>query len=178
MSLRQMFDHVCDPVKGWVPGNMSALDKAAKISANVTIDPVFKGRVVHLNSEGEFEMGCVGKQMAIFLMGNNDDNDVAQLSDDDFQGIIPDGDTFGLVATGGYEIATTEFDPAQTYAYNDSLRAIASNSNATTGGRLTNQGVTLYTTAVCGVVSKPPAINHLKRSLLTFWPVYLPGTDS
>ncbi len=177
-ALRQMFDHTCTPVKGWVPGNMGSIDKAAEMSANVTVDPVFKGRVVHLNSEGEFELGCTGHQMPIFLMGNTDDNDVAVLADDDFQGAIPAGNMFGLVAIGGYEIATTEFDPAQDYAYNDLLRAVASNSDATTGGRLTNQSIVLYTNAVCGVVSKPVTASHLRRDLLQFWPVFLPGSGA
>lgn len=173
---RQMFDHTLDAVKGWLPGNMASLDCSAKLSANVTIDPVYAGRVVHKNADGEFEMGVTGTQMAIFLLQNSDDPDVQNEGGDDFQAIAPTGVMSGLVATGGYEVATTEFDSAQTYAINDVVRAVASNSNATTGGRLTNASFTLGTTAGVGVVSKAVAQNSHKKNVLTLWTAYIPGT--
>lgn len=173
---RQMFDHTLDAVKGWIPGNMASLDCAAKLSANVTIDPVYAGRVVHKNDDGEFEMGVTGTQMGIFLTQNSDDKDVEGDSGDDMQAIAPTGVMSGLVATGGYEVATTEFDDDQTYHINDALRAIASNSNATTGGRLTNASFTLGTTAAVGVVSKLPAANSHKKRVLTLWTAFIPGT--
>lgn len=179
---RQMFDHTLDAVKGWIPGNMGSVDFTAKLSANVTIDPVYQGRVVHLNSDGEFEMGCTGDQMAIFLLQNSDDTDVANEGATDDQPISPSGNMTGLVAIGGFELASTEFDADQTYAPNDSLRAVASNSNATTGGRLTNQSVVKVAsatpqsaTAVCGRVSKGVTVNAFKKSVLNFWPVHIPG---
>jgi hypothetical protein len=173
-----MVDNSLDALKGWMPGNMGSIDKAAKLSANVTIDPVLQGRVVHLNSEGEFEMGCTGHQMAIFLLQNSDDTDVTNSSDGGmWTPIVPKGFMTGLVAIGGYELADTAFDADQDYVYNDMLRAVASNSNATTGGRLTNQTITLFTNAVCGIVSKPPANNANAKSVICFWPVFCPGTD-
>lgn len=177
-ATRQMFDHTLDAVKGWMPGNMASLDCSAKLSANVTVDPVYAGRVVHKNDDGEFELGCVGMQMAIFLRQNSSDFDVSPDTGDDYQGISPTGVMSGLVATGGYEVATTEYDRDQTYHVNDALRAIASNSNATTGGRLTNAGFTLGTTAAVGVVSKLPAQNSHKKYVLTLWTAFIPGTDS
>lgn len=179
---RNMFDHTLDAVKGWVPGNMGSVDFAAKLSANVTIDPVYQGRVVHLNSAGEFEMGCVGDQMAIFLMQNSDDTDVESSGSNDDQQTFPRRVMQGLVAIGGYELASTEFDTDQTYAPNDSLRAIASNTVAATGGRLTNQGVVKVAsasastaTAVCGRVSRGVKTNTHRKSVLYFWPVHIPG---
>lgn len=175
---RQMFDHTLDAVKGWLPGNMASLDCHGKLSADVTVDPVYAGRVVHKNDDEEFELGVVGTQMAIFLLQNSDDPDVANEGGDDFQAIAPRGNQSGLVATGGYEVASTEYDRDQTYHVNDVLRAIKSNSNATTGGRLTNAGFTLGTTAGVGVVSKLPAKNSHKKYVITFWTAYIPGTDS
>jgi hypothetical protein len=172
-----MFDHTLDAVKGWLPGNMASLDAAAKLSANVTIDPVYQGRVVHKNADEEFEMGCTGTEMAIFLMQNSDDYDVKNDGGNEWGAIAPTGVMSGLVATGGYELATTEFDSSRDYTVNDPLRAVASNSNATTGGRLTNESVTLYTTAVCGIVSKPVKKNMHGKNVLTLWPVFCPGTD-
>lgn len=172
---RQMFDHTLDAVKGWLPGNMGALDCSAKLSANVTIDPVYAGRVVHKNDSGEFEMGVTGTMMPIFLLQNSDDHDVRVDGGTDFYAIAPRGTMSGLVATGGYEVATTEFDDDQTYHINDIVRAVASNSNATTGGRLTNASFTLYTNAGVGVVSKLPAANSHRKRVLTIWPAYIPG---
>ena len=172
---RQMFDHTLDAVKGWLPGNMGALDCAAKLSTNVTISPVYAGRVVHKNDDEEFEMGVTGTQMAIFLFQNSDDYDVQGDSSDDTQSISPTGVMSGFVATGGYEVATTEYDQDQTYHVNDVLRAVASNNNATTGGRLTNASFTLGTTAGVGVVSKLPAKNSHKKYVITLWTAYIPG---
>jgi len=59
-----------------------------------------------------------------------------------------------------------EFDSAQTYHVNDPLRAIASNSSATTGGRMTNAGFTFGTTAYVGVVSKLPTLNSDKVNVI------------
>ncbi len=173
---RQMFDHSLDAVKGWIPGNMASLDKSAKLSANVTVDPVYAGRVAHLNDDGEFELGVTGSQMAIFLGQNSDDSDVSNLGGNNWQAVSSTGVMSGIVATSGTELASSEFDSAMTYHVNDLLRAVASNSNATTGGRLTNASVTLNTTACVGVVSKVPALNHHRVSIITFWPVYVPGT--
>ena len=172
----QMFTHTLDAVKGWIPGNMGSLDSKGKLSANVTIDPVYAGRCVHLNSVGEYEMGVTGTQMPIFLLQNSTDFDVANDGGDDWEAISSRGTMSGLVATGGYELATTEFDDDQVYAINDLVRAVASNSNATTGGRLTNAGITLFTQACVGVVSKLVAQNSHKKRVLTFWPAYIPGT--
>lgn len=174
---RQMFAHSLIALKGWLPGNMGALDNSAQLSANVTIDPVFAGRVVHQTDAGEYEMGCTGTQMAIFLLQNSDDPDVSN-NDGVSQAVNPDGTMSGLVATGGYEVTSTEFDDDQTYAVNNQLRAVASNSNATTGGRLTNQGITVGTNAVCGVVSKLPYSNSDGVRVIQFWPVYCPGSGA
>lgn len=173
---RQMFDHTLDAVKGWLPGNMSSLDCSGKLSPNVTINPVYAGRVVHKNDNGEFEMGVTGTQMAIFLLQNSDDPDVQNNGGQHWNAIAPTGVLSGLVATGGYELASTEFDDSRTYRVNDPLRAVASNTNATTGGRLTNESVVLFQTAIVGIVSKPPAKNSHGKKVLTFWPVFCPGT--
>jgi hypothetical protein len=175
-ALPHDFAHSLDALKGWLPGNMGAVDKNAQLSANVTIYPVYAGRVVHLNSVGQFEMGAVGNQMPIFLRQNSTDPDVYPVSDNGSISVVTTGIMAGLVAIGAYELSSTEFDTTQTYHYNDYLRATASNTNASTGGLLTNQSITLYTNNICGVVSAPPALNENSVSVISFWPVYLPGT--
>jgi len=142
--MAQMFAHTLDAVKGWF--HMAALDFTAKLSDNVTIT-AYAGRCVHLNNDGEFEMGVLGSQMPIFLLQNSTDSDVA----------------------------------------NSGVRAVASNSNQTTGGRLTNQSVitlenssslssSTNPTAIVGVVSRAPRKRQSDRNtVLAFWPVYKPG---
>lgn len=173
----QMFDHTLDALKGWPAPN--ALDFVAKLSTNVTLTPVPAGRCVHNTASG-FEMGVILTQMPIFLLNGSTDADVANAGGDLWTAIAPAGFLSGLVATGGYELETTEFDTAQTYALNDHLKAIDDNAGAT-GGTLTNQSLgTLYHAsnmeARVGVVSRGKRTNAYGKSVLSFWPVYLPGS--
>jgi hypothetical protein len=182
--MAQMFDHTLDAVKGWF--HMAALDFTAKLSDNVTIT-AYAGRCVSLNNDGEFEMGVTGSKMPIFLLQNSTDADVQNAGGSVWYPISPEGNLTGLVAKGAYELETTEFDTAQTYYPNDYLRAVASNSNQTTGGRLTNQSVVALEnatslsgstnpTAIVGVVSRAPRKRQTDRNtVLAFWPVYKPG---
>lgn len=178
------FEHALDARKGWFDVQ-STLDHRAKLSANVTFD-VPEGRVVHLNSAGEFEMGVSGTQMGIFLINGSGDYDVSNPGTTAgglfmHRAITPAGYNSGLVAEGGFELVTTEFDADRTYAKNDLLTAGTSNTVSTTGGVLTNAGtagngkVLQYTDAACGVVSTGVEENHHGVDVLAFWTTYLPG---
>lgn len=182
---RQMTAHTLEAPKGWPSPH--AVDFAAKLSANVTIDPVFSGRVVHLNASGEFEMGlptAVGaSHMPIFLFNNSDDPDVENPGGDAatvsgvWVAIAPTGKMMGLVAAGAYEMESTEFEAeatAGTYAPGDPLSATADNTDATTGGRITKNGITAYGDPLCGVVSRGVLSNSHGQNALAFWPVWLP----
>lgn len=187
---RQMTAHTLEAPKGWPSPH--AVDFAAKISANVTIDPVFAGRCVHVNAEGEFEMGvptvapASGKiYMPIWLFQNSDDPDVSNDggitgSESDEPGgwmaLAPTGVIMGLVGAGAYELETTEFEPeaslGSTYEPNDALTATNNNSNAVTGGRMT-KGVP-YTDPIVGIVSRAVFVNSHRKNSLGFWPYVLP----
>jgi len=97
--------------------------------------------------------------------------------------IAPTGVMTGLVCNGAYEIEDTEFDTERTYAPNDLLTAVASNTDAA-GGLLTNAGsgaagnVQQYVDPVCGVVSRGAFTNHHGVSVLAFWPEWLPAAYS
>ena len=171
-----MYEHGLDIAKGWF--QPAALDFSAPLSANVTF-VVPRGRVVHVNDAGEFEMGVDLTQMAIFLLNGSEDFDVSNPGTTPagnfmHQAIRPSGNMSGLVATGGYEIESTEFDDTQTYEANDCIGALANNTTLATGGVLTNQGITAYGDAVCGVVSRGRFVNAHGIPVLAFWPVYLP----
>lgn len=182
----QMFDHTLDAVKGWF--HEAALDNSAKLSANVTIDPFEQGRVVHLNASSEYESGVANASMAIFLLNSSNDPDVANPGGDYWQAIAPTGKMSGLVASGAYELESSEYRSAGTYNPGQLLAAEVANTTAATGGVLSDQddaaaGLTVpwagagTTQAICGVVSTGVAANSHGINVLRFWPVYLPGTS-
>lgn len=178
----QMFAHGLDVKKGWF--DMASLDYSAKLSTAVTFD-VKRGRVVHVDTNGNFVPGAHKTCPAIFLLNGSDDADVSNpgynspMSSANFMhiAVAPTGKMSGLVATGGYEISSTEFDTSRTYQPGDLLsatRASATVPNAT-DGRLTNNSVTQFTTPVVGVVSSGAGKNHNGVQALSFWCVWLPG---
>ena len=166
---------------------MAALDYTAKLSSDVTVTTVYAGRCVHLNATGEFELGCTGSQMPIFILQNSDDNDVSNTGGTTWYPIGPTGVITGLVAKGSYELETTEFDTARTYAPNDFLRCKSSSNSSADGGLLTNNSVVTLEnssalsgstnpTAVVGVVSRGVRKRQSDRNnVLAFWPTYKPG---
>jgi hypothetical protein len=183
-----MFEQALDVPKGWF--HLAALDKSAPLENTILTDTteVPAGRVAHLNSAGEFELGASGTEMPIFLWNGKDHPDVYNdgvspvTSTTHWIGISPTGVMSGLVATGGYEMQTTEYDGDQTYAPNELLTSSAA-------GVLTNAAVTQYTTHVVGVTSfhvnednqpatpatGPEGTNAHGVSTLTFWPYFLPA---
>ena len=178
-----MFEHRLTPTKGWF--QPAALDHQAKMSANVEFSPN-AGRVVHLNAAGEFEMGIAGASMPLFLFSGASDFDVAIPGVTPgglfmHKAISPAGNLQALVATGGYELQSTEFDTTKTYAPNELLTAAASNCNSATGGVITNAGtgdggrVEQFVDPVCGVVSRGSFNNEHGVPVVAFWPLYLPG---
>jgi hypothetical protein len=169
-----MYEHALTPLKGWVKSN--CLDYSAPVSANVTFS-IPQGRVMHVNSSGEFETGVNSTKMAIFAFNASDALTVTNpgtTSSGNFvhQAIFPTGVTSGLVATGGYELASSEFKTSDTYAPNNTLTADVANTTLATGGVL-KRG-TVYTSNICGVVSKGIVKNELGVDMLHFWPVYVP----
>jgi len=183
----QMFVHTLNPLKGWP--SQTALDIGGKLHSAVTIDPLFAGRCVHVASldpptvtgglnTPRYKTGVTGTKMGIFLFQNSNDPDVTNDGGTDWYAIVPTGVILGLVATGAYELETTEYDTALTYAPNEPLRAISADTDATTGGRLTNAGFVFGTTAYVGVVSRGTFTNAYGRSALAFWPVYAPTASA
>lgn len=179
---RQMFDHTLDAIKGWF--QMAALDYTAKISANVVVS-VYAGRCAHINAVGEFELGCTGSMMPIFLLQNGTDNDVSNDGGTTWYPIGPTGTITGLVGSGSYELETTEFDSANTYAPNEYLRCKSSSQSSADGGLLTNANTVAAEagsgnpTNIVGVVSRGVRKRQSDRNnVLAFWTVYKPGKDT
>ena len=183
-------DHALNFLQGYDP--LHSLQNAAPMAAAVTLE-AYTGRVVHLNASGEYEMGVSGTQMGIFLIPSDSDPDVTSPTysrGGKFMSQAPAGrNASGIVATGGFEIETTEFDaePAVAYAPNQLLTAKASNTDQATGGVLSNDrngaggsagAVRAYQDAACGVVSSGVSYNeHQQRDMLSLWTIYLPASS-
>lgn len=172
----KMTSHMLDALKGWP--NPHALDFQAKLSSNVTIDPFYAGRVVHLNASGEFETGVGTGDMPLFLFQSSNDPDVDNYggdpstdSDLPWVPVAPTGVMGALVATGGYELWSTEYKSDETYHPNDKLTATVANTTLATGGVL--KPGTLGTNCICGIVSRGVISRH-NKSVLAFWPTFLP----
>ena len=189
----QMFDHALDFLKGWP--REKAVDFSAKLSANVdaTSLPVYGGQVAHVNDEGEFELGAKQAMMPVFLIQGSTDKDVANPNDPanpSWYSVIPSGTMSGLVAIGAYELQSTEYDTSATYHVNDPLHAPTADqitgADKSKAGVLYNKrnwpggnaaAITVYTDHVCGVVSRMPGLNANRRSVISFWPVYVPAVN-
>ncbi len=113
---RQMTEHTLNALKGWPAPH--ALDHAAVLSESIPGAnlPVLGGSVVRLNAAGKFELGVgTANVMPLFLFQNSDDPDVVNEGGDPatdkgvFIGITPSGKAMALVATGAYELTSTEF---------------------------------------------------------------------
>jgi hypothetical protein len=202
----QMFKNTLNPLKGWP--SPTALDFVGQLHSAVTISPLPAGRCVHVDSitaitagygpgpaTGKggvplLKTGVVGTQMGLFTFQGSQDFDVSNPSSsttnasgtiNDWFAVAPVGNIMCLVATGAYELETTEFDTAQTYLPNQPLRAVSADTVATAGtggGCLTNQGVTVGTNAFVGVVSRGVYTNAYGVSALAFWPVYDRGNGT
>ena len=187
----QMFTNTLDAIKGWF--HEAALDHSAGMSGvvqkdNAGVELEFKqGTACSLDADGNLTIGVGGTDVAIFLLNSEDDPDVANASfagSGEWVAVGPSGQLSGLVATGGYELESTEYKDAA-YAPGDTLdcpvAGQGSNAAHADAGKL--QAGDAYVDAIVGVVSKKQvassASGHVKnshgQSVLRFWSVWLPA---
>lgn len=184
-----IFEHTMDPTAGYdtTPGHR--LDYTANLSANVSIIP-YAGRVGHLNASGEWEIGCKADKMPCFFMQSSVPYG-HQTTVSPYWKAIGKFPLAALVATGGFELSTTEYDSAETYAISDYLTAGFSNSDQDAGGLLTNKlpadGATALTppwrgggttVTICGQVTAAPETLKNGNTVLRFWTLYFPGSTT
>lgn len=181
--VRNKLKHTLNASKGW-PSPWS-VDLAAEMDSAVTIDPVYAGRVAHLNTSFKLEMGVADVAMPVFLFSNSDDPDVdrsafgSPASDEDaYVGTTPSGKLLCIPARHSCELESTEYDTGYTYTPDKALTATASNTNATTGGVL--KPGSPYVEAICGVVSRGVVKSGYgpSKTALAFWPWYMPRLSS
>lgn len=204
-QVAQMFEQALDALKGWF--HLTALDKSAPLDADLlasaTVTPA--GRCAGINNAGDFVIDvCLANAatftkywsaMPIFLWNGSDHPDVYNDGTSPvtgtvhWYGISPTGIMSGLVATGGYELQTTEFDDTQTYVANDLLSAMNQTDGDAAGdyGKLTNQNAAPGTDRIVGVASwhvqsdnqadaatSPVGTNAHGVTTLSFWSYFLP----
>jgi len=164
----QMYDHELNPVKGWP--SPYAVDKHADYSGD---DTAYRGQVVSLDSNGNFQLGLECAAMPIFLLNTSTNYDVVG---DDYN-LVGSGSGIprmsGLVAVSGLEVESTEYDSDQNYNPNDTLTAGA--PGAADAGVI--KPGTAYTDTICGVVSDGVLTNEFQRTVIRFWPVWLPPLE-
>ena len=180
---RQMTANTLNALKGWP--SQSAVDYVAKLSSNVTVDPVLAGSVVRLNTSDEFELG-VGQNdsMPLFLFNNSDDPDVvndggtASTDKGVWVPVAPTGKMMALVATGAYELVSTAFTGAKT-TFRTNVPLTAEDGNGATAGKLAAHTWGGGETIV-GIVSRDCNAafqdNGYGVDAVAFWPYFLPAT--
>jgi len=170
----QMFDHSLTELSG--RATMHALDFSAAPAAD---EEVFEGSVMTLDSNGQF-VGGMGAgvantqlfehnaPMAIFaIQGTNEFDANSDI------GNISGGVQSGIVASGGYEVQTTEY-VAGTYSPNDLLTFAVGADRGDVGIARDN-----YSDChVVGVVSRGVDTNADNQSVISFWTVFEPAVNS
>lgn len=170
MDAPQMFDHRLNPLKGWP--SPYALDKANEVGDATEEQGIRAGMVIHIDAATQkFKRGLPGNQMPIFAwndyahfdaMGGDDGNISLH---GNMKGMS------GLVATGAYELQTTEFVTGQTYAANTPLTV--QNAAGDDLGKVMPGA--FYADVVCGVVSDGQLTNAHGKDMVAFWSYFLPS---
>jgi hypothetical protein len=162
-----MYDHTLVTVKG--PPRLNRLDFSAAPAAAQTI---LQGAIVSINSAGAIVEGCavgIGANRPMPMWAIQATTDFDANSD---VGNISGGVQSAVVATGGFEIETTEFVDT-VYAPNDLLKP----GLVASLGKFTLATVPPYgAEVIVGCVSKAVATNRDGVSVLRFWTMFLPAS--
>ena len=165
----QMFDHTLNVIKG--PSLMHRLDFAAAPKAGEVIRA---GSVCSIDASGQLVAGCpagtaMNQPMPMFAIQNVDDFD----ANSDI-GNMSGGVMSAIVATGGFEIETTEYEVSGVYNPNDLITASSS-----TPGHIARMGEAPYGGQVAvGCVSKGVSTNADGKSVVRFWTLFLPAGEA
>lgn len=158
----QMFDHMLDPKKGWP--SPYALDKAAAPDTGVT--GINAGTGVSLSASTGLLVKGLGVAGAMPMWAFQGQNEFDVNGD---VGNIISGVVNCLVATGAYELETTEYSGVS-FAVQDPLTLNGSGQVVAAAGGITG------TDDICGIVSTAgPLTNAYGKQTVRFWPVYMPS---
>lgn len=163
-----MFSHLMTPIKG--PNKMNRLDKSVAPKAS---EEIHEGALCSLHSTGTLIAGCAAgstanRPMPMFAI--QDTNDFDANSD---SGNISGGVQSALVATGGFEISTSEYSTvgSPTYNPNDLL------TDGTAGLVKKATAAPYGAQQIVGCVSDGVTTNVDGVSVLAFWTMFLPAGE-
>ena len=162
----QMYDHSLNVIKG--PSKMHRLDYHAASKSGETI---YAGAVCAIDANGQLIAGVptgttFNRPMPMFAIQSVNDFDANSDVGNTSGGVMS-----AVVATGGYEIETTEFVTG-TYNENDLLTA-ASGASA---GKVKRMTISPYGSQnVVGCISTGSSTNADGKSVLRFWSMFLPA---
>lgn len=164
----QAYDHVVVLVAG--PLEPHTLQIGATIADGEAFNA---GALVSLNSSGKVIEGCSDTAMPLWAINGSTDLDVVTegIAHGGGQG-ISGGQVNCYVATGGYELFTSEYDSAtgNTYTANTYLTP----GSGDTKGKVTVAASAYNAHAVVGVVSRGVVTDQYSKGTLYFWPTFLP----
>ena len=162
----QNYDHLLDVISGY--DGMHDLQFKAGIAASESWE---RGALVSLDAAGDLVAGLAAAHaMPLWAINATGDFDVA--SD---VGNISGGVVATFPATGGYEIATTEFDEVAAPAYIPNALLTA----GAVAGEVTAAPNPGYSDVpVVGVVSIGVRTEVYNQEVLQFWPVYQPPVST
>lgn len=173
-----MTEQTLNAVKGWP--NMAAVDYHAAFAADVIEDytRVPPGSVVHLNEEGEFELG-VGTLdvMPMFTFYASDDPVVTNPGGNPatkkgaWVAVSPTGQVMALVANGAYELVSTAYDPDDEDSLVPNALLTSPLAPSADAGKL-KPGVK-GTDMICGMVSRGVVDNGYGHLAVAFWPILI-----
>ncbi|HRV29023.1 MAG TPA: hypothetical protein P5522_09585 [Spirochaetia bacterium] len=180
--MAQSYTHTGEYIRG---GHLGSLVKSRPL-ATAALSSAYAGRIVSIDSSGNFQLGNGGDVtvMPLMLLGGIESPAVySEAADNDW---VParTGDTaVAAVMTGGFELQSTEFDSDETYAPNTYLTADAN-------GILTpvSSVAGSWVVGICSVYENqennqpvptqlPVGRNANGRYVVTFWSYFLPGVD-
>lgn len=182
LSISQMYEHTLTALKGWP--SSAALDKTAVFdtesdpNAGTAYEGVTAGMCLSFNSSGKLIKGINNGAMPMFAMNNSIDYDaVSDTGGTAGRSYGSNGPNIGcLVATGSYELQSTEFLSSDTFNYNDPLTSSVANTGSVKAGWLKKGN--FYDQDTCGVVSKAgPFKNESGVNVIQFWTYFLPSTS-
>ena len=175
----QMYDHTVIELSGRdlsYPLDFAAPQAAAEVLG------VKQGGICSLNADGEFLTGLgegvaneavAGKAvMALIAIQGREEYDV--LSD---VGNFSGGVQSALVASGGYEIETTQF-VADDYVPNEALTFGVDDGTTNNRGLITKAPAAYSDVNVVGVVSRKNRNTEYNKQVLAFWSVFCPPVNT
>ena len=159
-----------NPIKGWHKGIANLDFVAPKAEASPRIP---SGSVCSLTAAGEMQLGLAPNAMPLFAFNASDSYDVAAPDSTNNLNDVFGADVLTLVATGGYELQSTQIKTGAAAGMLPNTFLTSDNPDGAQPGKLAV--ATLHIDGVCGQVSRIPAVNYLGDTVVSFWSMQLPA---